>query len=83
MLTPKQHQTLRVIYTLIHEDKISEATIIFNKMNLVDTPQHIALPKALRQLVHDLYEFLVTNNFTQIDKYILLKDIETCLKDNE
>jgi hypothetical protein len=80
MNTNELIEQLHIIYKLIEDDKICEAESFFTGIKIVDTKKHLSLPKNLRHLIWDLYEFLVLNNTYYTDRKEILSRFESLFK---
>lgn len=77
-MTPKQIiGQFYIIYFLMAENRDKEAAVIFRNMKIVDSEQHLSLPKHTRHLIWDLHELLVlgdTKNAT--DRHRILEQFK-------
>ncbi len=72
-------ENLNTFYTLLKDNKEGVAKSYLLGMHIVDTPNHLALPKTERHLFWDLYEYLVLGNVAYADKERLILDLEAFL----
>ncbi len=71
MTTIKILEQFHMIYLLLLEGKNKQAEQVFNTMQIVDSSEHLSLPKNVRHLIWDLHEYLVLkdeNNATDINQ---------------
>ena len=72
---------LHAIYLLLLENEIKKAEEVFGALKIVDTAEHLRLPKNIRYLIWDLYEYLIVgdeNNAT--DKKKVIDDLRDLLQ---
>ena len=83
MLSTKQLQQLKEIRRFFASENYAEAEKAFVNMKIIDTSEHLSLSIDKRNLIFNLYEFLVVrDHYNATDKECILDGFEKLFSEN-
>ncbi len=70
-------EQLYIIYSLLSDGNHKQAEQVFKALQIVDSPEHLSLPKNTRHLIWNLHEYLVLGEETNAtDKQQIITEFQ-------